>query len=416
MNAKPMRVGIVHNLYRWRGGEDSVFEAEVAQLRGIGVEVRTLVRHNTEIHTLADRVTTALGAIWNFAAYRDVRRFIRDEQISVLHVHNYFPQFSPAVFSAARAEGVPVVFTIHNYRHGCLNAQFFRDGAVCTRCRGQSAKVAGVLLGCYRGSRAGSASVALMLGVHKLLGTWRRDVTVYLALTEFAADSLVAEGIPRDRIVVKPNAVYPMPAEATRDGDFFLFMGRHSPEKGLATLISAWLHPNAPRGRLIVLGEGPLTEELRARASADARIEFRGYLDGAERDRLRRSALAIIVPSEWFEGFPMVIAESLAMGTPIISTRLGAMSSVLRHEVDALLVPPGDAAALAAAASRLADDPALRQRLGDAALARARSEYSAELNAQHLLDLYHRLAGKAERPRVLLAAPLAPTATTGPHA
>ena len=200
-----MKILVIHNHYRLRGGEDSVFETECQMLEDAGHKV---VRYETSNQDIPDgalgRLSVALSTVWSRGAYRAVRALIRNERPDVVHCHNTFPRLSPSVYYAAAAEGVPVVQTLHNYRLACLNGYLFRDGHVCEDCLGRM-PWRGVFRRCYRGSRGGSLAVAAMLVVHRLLGTWRRKVTRYIVLTEFAKSKYIEIGLPVEKIVVKPN-------------------------------------------------------------------------------------------------------------------------------------------------------------------------------------------------------------------
>src|SRR5205814_1104988 len=165
---------------------------------------------------------------------------IRAQRPRVAHFHNTFPLISPAAYYAARAEGVGVVQTLHNFRLLCPNALFFRDGKVCEDCLGRPVAWPGVVHGCYRGSRAASAATAVMTAAHRALGTWRTAVDVYVALTEFSRQKFIAGGLPAEKIAVKANFVYPDPGPGAGAGGYAVFVGRLSAEKGVETLLAAW--------------------------------------------------------------------------------------------------------------------------------------------------------------------------------
>lgn len=207
-----MKILLLHNHYRIRGGEDSVFEAERDMLRSAGHAVETWETHNDDLREgggpLA-RLRLFARTVWNGAAYRELRARLRRDRPDIVHVHNFFPQFSPSVFWACAKERVPVVLTLHNYRLACLTGYLYRPetgNAVCEKCLGRS-PWPGVVRRCYRRSLAASLALAAMLVVHRLLGTWRRKVTRYIALTEFAKQKFVEAGLPAEKIMVKPNVV-----------------------------------------------------------------------------------------------------------------------------------------------------------------------------------------------------------------
>ena len=190
-----MRVLLTHNFYQQPGGEDRVFEDERDMLRAHGDDVITSTLHNESIRT-SGALATGRRAFWNGDAYRQVRSLLRGTGTDVMHCHNTFPLASPALYYAARAEGVPVVQTLHNYRLFCPNGILYRAGAPCERCLGSPLAWRGVAHGCYRGSRGATAVVAASMAGHRVAGTWTRQVDVYIAPTEFAKRKCVEGGLP----------------------------------------------------------------------------------------------------------------------------------------------------------------------------------------------------------------------------
>ncbi len=205
-----MRILMLHNRYRIRGGEDSVFESERDMLRAAGHDVETWEKSNDDIRVAGffAKLRLAVGTVWSRTSYREMRRRIGEFHPDVVHVHNFFPQFSPSVFWACAREGVPTVLTLHNYRLACLDGYLFRmrECRICEDCLG-CLPLRGVWRRCYRDSLQASATLATMLVIHRAIGTWRRKVTRFIALTDFARGKFIAAGIPAEKIVVKPNVV-----------------------------------------------------------------------------------------------------------------------------------------------------------------------------------------------------------------
>jgi glycosyltransferase involved in cell wall biosynthesis len=177
-----MKILAVHNRYQRPGGEDQVFADETALLETRNHRVLRYEVHNDQVKQ-ANRLTLAKDTVWNTSAYRELGALIRRERPEVVHFHNTLPLISPAGYYAARAEGVPVIQTLHNYRLLCPVALFFRDGRVCEDCMGKAVPWPGAVHKCYRGSRAASGVIATMLSVHRALRTWTEMVDVYVALT-----------------------------------------------------------------------------------------------------------------------------------------------------------------------------------------------------------------------------------------
>jgi glycosyltransferase involved in cell wall biosynthesis len=381
-----LRVLLVHNRYQQAGGEDSVFASEVALLRGAGHDVRTLeVSNDGLVGPVAQ-----LGAAFRVVSNPDARRLVVAEiaraRPDVMHVHNFFPRLSPAIFDASAAAGVPSVWTLHNFRVACANGLLFRDGQPCEDCVGRAPWPA-VRHRCYRGSAMGSAAVAAMIGWHHARGTWQHKVSRFIALSEFARDLYVKAGLPADRLAVKPNFVIdPLLALGTtpplRRGA--LFVGRLSPEKGVASLIAAWRA--VPRVPLTILGDGPERATLEATASPNVR--FLGFKDRETVLRAMAGAQVLIVPSTWYENFPMTVVEAMALGTPVIASDIGALRTIVTDGRDGLHFAPGDAVDLARVVNAAFADPALLAALGRRARASWQATMAPVRNLDMLLAIY----------------------------
>ncbi|MFD0820266.1 glycosyltransferase, partial [Micromonospora zhanjiangensis] len=277
-----MKVVVAHNRYREAqpSGENTIVDLEIAQLTAAGVEVLPFLRSSDEIPALpaTAKALLPISPIWAPQAQRDLGRLLAEHRPDVVHLHNPYPLISPWVVRTAHRHGVPVVQTVHNYRQVCSSGVYFRDGRICTDCRGRAFGLPAVVHRCYRGSRAQSALMATTLAVHR--PTWR-SVDRYIALTSAIADHLRDYGIPADRITVKPNAV-PDPGPPAPLGDGFLFFGRLSPEKGLDLLLDAWRrHPDGDLGPLRIAGDGELRPLAERAAAERTDVKYLGPLDRA---------------------------------------------------------------------------------------------------------------------------------------
>lgn len=378
-----MRVLVVHNHYQQAGGEDEVFAVECELLRSRGHDVDTFTMTNRSITGMSP-LRLAGKAVWNRDVYRQLRERCRLGRPDIVHFHNTFPLVSPGGYYAARASGAPVIQTLHNYRLLCPNAQFFRSQRVCEDCLGRTFGWPGVVHACYRHSRPASAVTMVMTGMHSVIGTWARAVDRYVALTEFARAKFIEGGLPADRIVVKPNGLAEDPGEGAHAGGYALYVGRLTPEKGVATLVGAW--SQMPQGLpLWIIGQGEL-ESLRDAGPANIR-----WLGHRNRDQVldaMREATVLLVPSEWYEGLPMVVAEAFATGLPVIASRQGSLGEIILEGETGFHHRSGDAADLAAQVQRaLALGPGLRA-LGRRARTAFERRYSPAANYDALMTLY----------------------------
>lgn len=384
-----MRILVVHNRYQLPGGEDSVVEQEIAMLRHAGHEVITYSRSNDEVQLLALRgqLLLPLRAVWARDTVRDVQSLVRQSSPDVVHVHNTHFMISPSVYHACKSLGVPVVQTVHNYRLVCPNALLLRDGHVCEDCLGKTPPWPGVVHACYRSSRLQTAMVATVLTFHRLRRTWQEQVDLYIALTDFGRQKLIEGGLPARKIAVKPNFVYPDPGAGEGDGHYALFVGRLSPEKGIAVLLQAW---QLLQGRLPLkaVGDGPLAHEVRAASGRLRGVEVVGHLPLPEVNALMGRAACVIMPSVCYEGCPRVVIEALACGTPVVASAIGALAELVGDEQVGLRFRPGDANDLAAKVEWLLDHPQEVVRMRREARAEYLAKYTAERNHELLMALY----------------------------
>jgi glycosyltransferase involved in cell wall biosynthesis len=387
-----VKILLVHNTYQQPGGEDVVFEQEARMLTNAGHQVVLYRRSNWEVQAYhgLQKIGLVKKTIWASDTHADFLHLLREQKPDVVHVHNTFMMISPSIYSACYKEGVPVVQTLHNYRLLCPAATLFRDGKVCQECVGGSL-LHSVQHACYHKSRPTTAVVALMLTAHRLRGTWEREISSYVALTEFSRNKFIEGGLPAQKIFVKPNFVDPDPGARTSDGDHVLFVGRLSPEKRVSTVLAAWkrLRLSIP---IIVIGGGPDRPQLEAQAAQDGltNVRFLGQVPRAQTLAAINQARFLVFSSEWYENFPVTIAEAFACKTPVIASRMGAMQEIVRDGCTGLHFTPGDPEDLARKVEWAWTHPDEMRAMGMEGRREYELKYTAEKNYPMLLEIYRR--------------------------
>ena len=369
-----LRVLVLHSRYASgaASGENRVVEDEVALLRGGGHQVE-LYSPEPRTESIRARADVALGAVWNRRAADAVAELVRSWSPDIIHAHNLFPALSPAVLR----QDVPTVVTLHNYRMLCLPADFLRDGVTCEDCLGK-APWRGVMHRCYRGSALGSSALAASLMVHRRAGSFGR-VATFLAVSDFVREKHIQAGWPAERITVHPNfAATQLPR--TGPGEYFVYVGRLSPEKGLDRLVTSW----DVAARLVIVGDGEEREKLTRLASGD--VEFRGVVPPSAVPAILRQARALVLPSICYEGAPRTVVEAFAVGVPVIASATGSLPDTVGTAAG-ITVAPGDGAGWRTAAERLLDD-GTSVRLGHAALATWRKRFSPDRALRGLEEAY----------------------------
>jgi glycosyltransferase involved in cell wall biosynthesis len=388
-----VRILLVHNQYRsaFPSGENRVVADEIEMLRGADVEVHTYLRSSDEIpdFNLFGKLSMPVRPIYSFEDTRRFRSRLREIKPDVVHLHNPFPLISPWVVRISKHAGVPVVQTVHNYRHVCSAGVFYRDGHVCEDCTGKKIPWPGVKHSCYRDSRAQSTVMAAALVAHR--STWQM-VDEFLPVSDCVAQHLVRAGIARDRIAVKPNAL-PDPGPPAPIGNGFLFAARLSPEKGVNLLLDAWSRAGLDDATpLVIAGDGEDRARVEAAAARMPGVRYVGQQEHAEILRLMRDAAVVVVPSTWYEGFPMLVTEAFAAGRPVLATRIGSLASIVDATVGWHAEP--DVASLATALGR-ATDRRIAGELGATARARFERDLSTEAVTKRLLESYARVSTRS---------------------
>lgn len=357
-----LKILLVHNSYQHFGGEDAVLAAETVLLRDYGHDVRVEVISNNSITGIFDKLRIFIDAPYSAKMKLILKHWISEFQPHIVHFHNFFPMISPSAHEAASEAGIPVIQTLHNYRLMCANALLMRDGNICELCvSGGAARIHGIIHKCYRGSALSTLGVTRMQWRAERMDTWNTHVSKFIALTNFSKDKFVSMGIKSDKIVIKPNYLSAQKVPEGIDRHHVIYVGRLVPEKGVGTLVDAMRA--LPDVRLIVVGEGPLRSMLEQ--DAPENVTFLGALSAAEVRDLMKAAVAVVCPSIWYEGFPMVVVEAFAASTPVIASRIGSLGEVVSHDVTGLLFPPGDAAALAACILKITSSPNYSRALGE---------------------------------------------------
>ncbi len=382
-----MKILYVHTLYEQSGGEDQVFENEIALL-STGNQVRKLLFNNAG-NRLSVLFKFLLAPCNPFSILR-FRRMLREETPDIIHLHNWHFSGSPGLIRAAKKAKIPVVVTIHNYRLLCPSATLFHDGALFKDSLKHGFPWAAVRKKVYRNSSVQTFWLAFTVAVHRRLKTWQK-VDRFIALTPFAKQLHLASKLTLrdDQLTVKPNFVEDHGyATETREG-YFLFVGRLCVEKGIHHLIEAFDNTSHP---LIIAGDGPLKALVERAVEKNPNLKYVGKKSRAEIIALMKRSSALIFPSIWYEGMPMTILESFSTGTPVIACRMGAMEGLIQDGDNGMLYAPADPRALKTTLQAWTDlDPACKTKVAVNARSSYEHQYTPETNLSQILSIYNSL-------------------------
>ncbi|NMF58431.1 glycosyltransferase family 4 protein [Pseudanabaena yagii] len=395
---KPLHIVMLHNRYQYVGGEDVSTDADVELLRNYGHRVTLIEVHNDIIKSYSQFAKLQLFAetAWNFKVYREMRSQFQELKPDLVHVQNFFPLFSPSVHAAAKSLNIPTIQHLHNFRLGCLNGYLFRDGKICEICVGKN-PWQGITYGCYRDSPIASLAVWAMITINRWRRTWWQDVDAFITPSQFSAQKLSEIGLIRERIYTINPYINPPNQENVSSHlsttPNFLFVGRLSSEKGVITLLKAWMELNMPEWLLNIVGDGAEKSNLQKFVN-DAglkNVQFLGYLSSSQVTSAMQLATVIVVPSQWYETFGRVIVEAFACSKPVITSDLGALSELITSEHNGFLVPCDHVSMWAEKLRWCGTHPEEMRIMGNNAFETYQTLYTSSANYQKLMAIYERV-------------------------
>lgn len=349
-----MKILLVHNFYGRRApsGENVVVQEEFNLLIKFGNNVLIYSRENDEILSrgLLGLIVGALSTVWNWREYFRFKKILKEFVPDVIHIHNTFPLISPSILYAINSK-TPTVVTLHNYRIFCAAGIPMRDGKVCTLCIDKKSIIPSLMYKCYRKNLFATVPLALNILIHRKLNTWNKHVTNFIVLAEFHKKLFIKAGINKEKIIVKPNFYSGNPSmiSISERKNEVIFVGRLAPEKGIFTLLNAWkiLGNNAPK--LLIIGDGPLKGHIKKYINEfdNGKITLMGLKTQEDTVKLISHSKLLILPSECFEGFPMVIREAYAWGTPVAVSNLGPLPEIVEDMVHGIVFKAGDSFSIA---------------------------------------------------------------------
>lgn len=311
-----MRVLILHNEYQNYGGEDAVFNLERKILSENNIDINYLLFSNHSITTLNDKIQTSISIKKNVKNLEIIKIELKQGNYDIIHCHNFFPLISPGLHLLAKEMNIPIVQTIHNYRLFCSNGFFWKKNSKCQKCLNNN--YWGVFHKCYKNSSIGSYIVKKFQDASIKNKYWIDSVTLFFVLSNYAKNIFIQNGIPKDKLYVKPNFIDNInkPTYSFNEKQEFLYVGRLDSTKGILEL-AEMIRSNNDLS-LKIIGSGPLKNEIENMQCHN--LSIAGHISDQKilKDEYSK-AKALIFSSKSHESQPMTIVEAMSIGLPIIS-------------------------------------------------------------------------------------------------
>lgn len=402
-----MKLLSINNYHYLRGGAEAVYFAHDQLFRDSGWDTAFFsMRHPNNVpckwsdyfvdeielgkdYGVLEKAQMAGRVIYSLEARRKLGGLLQKFRPDVAHAHCIYHHISPSILPLLAERGVATVLTAHDLKLACPSYRMLNQTGICERCKGGNLLHV-IRYRCIHGSLALSSLIALESAAHRALGIYRKHLRAIISPSRFLREKLIEWGWPAQLVQYVPNfidieAFAPKPL-----GEDFLYLGRLSPEKGVATLIRATALAGV---KLRIAGTGPQREELESLALATgASVEFLGFQSGEALQSTIAQARAIVLPSEVYENAPISVLEAYASAKPVIGANIGGIPELIDEGETGFLFRSGDpddlASSLAEAASLPADGLAA---MGRAARERVQRNHSRELYREKMLALYSQL-------------------------
>ncbi|NLT40858.1 MAG: glycosyltransferase family 4 protein [Clostridiales bacterium] len=399
-----MRVLAVNKFYYRRGGSETCFFAlkdmyaarnmemipfSVADDRNepsryAGYFVRPV---DYEDKRMSKKISYFAKTVYSLEASRKVSALIRDSGPDIAHLHVFQHQLSPSIIHAIKRRGIPVVYTAHDLKPLCPCYTMLRGEKVCELCKGGRYYHC-LQYRCLKGSAAASLAVTLEMYLHDRLSSYRLIDAIITPSSSFR-DKFIEYGYSPDKVHHIRNFIDCSAYRAGEEaGDYFIYCGRLSAEKGIFTLLGAMKY--VKRSKLLLAGSGPIKKEVEEFIHKEKldNVHLTGHLSGRALTDLIEGCRFAVLPSKWYENCPMSALEAMACGKPVIGAAIGGIPEMIEHGSTGLLFAPDDCDQLARLINRLLDEPGQCRQMGRRARAFVEREYDPERNFSEITYLY----------------------------
>lgn len=404
-----MKIAICNNFFYMRGGSERVMLDESECLNELKHEIVYFSRQNSKnyessyAHLFPEyinyrdlngfkKIKSAINIVYSRQSKRYFNSFVNIANPDIIHGHNIYSGLTYSIVDVAKKYNIPFVLTLHDLKMICPSYLMLNNGEVCERCLSGNYWNC-TMHRCHKNNVIASFIVTIEAYFNKIFKKYDW-IDSFICPSRFLIEKVGLASFLRDKLVYLPNSLNPkayVPSYGA--GEYALFVGRLSHEKGLITLLKAFQDIPIP---LKIAGTGPLNEQARSfvRDNNLSHIGFEGYCSGDNLSNLYKNAAFIVVPSECYENAPMCILESFAYGKPVVGANIGGIPELVIDGDTGLLFEPGSHESLRSAVTSLWGKTALIDKMGHTARNRIENEFSSTRHVQKLIEIYERAISK----------------------
>ncbi len=404
-----MKIFYINNFFTEYGGAEIIMLNEAKIFKQNGHEVCFFATNKqpyfidniegTEFfpqHTDFDNLSLLQGiknipkTFYNFEAKKNLNLYLKKYKPDIVHLHNIYFHLTPSVLSACFKNKIPTMMTLHDPKLMCpAGTLMLKNKNYCKNhlCIGKNPFNC-ILNKCKKSDiKASTIAVAecLFRNVHRLYDR----VDVFITPSQALYNLALKSGIKKEKLAVVENFIEDKYFETQPEYDnqgYFLYVGRLAKEKGVNYLLEA-MKVLPPDIKLHLAGTGPEENELKSLAKGMDNIKFLGHISGVELENQYKKCIAAVMPCDWFEIFGLTIVEAFAFGKPVIASNIGAIPEIVEHNINGLLVEPGNINQLTESIEHLHHNPKKVIELGRNARQKAEEKYTSCLHYNKLMKL-----------------------------
>lgn len=340
-----------------------------------------------------EKAQTFGNILYSRIAAKNLNELLKYFRPDIAHLHNIYHHLSPSILPVLKKHGVPVVMTLHDYKLISPNYRLFDKGQICECVKG------GRYYNCLKhkcvfNEFLPSLSATIEMYLHKWLKIYEKNVDLFIAPSQFLKNKMVEFGQDAEKITVLPNFINLLSGSTPPLGDYLLYTGRLVEEKGLFTLLeAAKLMPEVP---VRIMGTGPIHNDLFNKITLEQinNVKLVGYKSGTEWQRELDNARGYILPSIWYENYPVSVLEAAVRGKITFASRVGGLPEMIDDGVDGVLFEMGNAKELAQKIKEFWNNEEKLKQLGEKARQRVLQQNNPEKYYQKIMEIYQRLTNK----------------------
>jgi len=343
-----MKILLINNHYKIFGGSDRVFQNQMSLLKSYGHQVYYIVtdeqvsqndgeglilrKKRLSEQTEFEKISNVVDFFYSSKSKKKFDQFIKRVAPDVAHLHIYYGLLSNSIISSLKSAKIPLAMTMHEYRRICpAYTMIDGKGNICHRCEGRN-YFSTVARKCIKGSYMLSFMASMEAFFRDRFYSLENNIATFIMVSNFIKNIHV-KYVPS--LENKSEVIYNFLNLKEYDpqfirGDYFLYFGRLSSEKGLTTLIDSF--EKLPELKLKIVGSGPLQNTLKRKADGLNNVSMISHTSGDELKTIVSNSSFVVVPSEWYENNPMSIIEAQALGKPVLGAKIGGIPELVIND------------------------------------------------------------------------------------